>query len=811
MLRRIVSLGLAVGAIAVCGGRALSGQSAPTWSTPPRAIVDILDAAPLPAALVSPSRDHVVLVERRSLGTLRELAQPMLRLAGERINPRNYAPHRSTNIVGFSTVALADGATRRVGLDANETARPIGFSHDGRLFAFARQGEDRVTLWVVEVATGQARAVTDAPLNTALARAQEPCEWAHDGLSLLCTFAVESPSRVPAPPAVPSGPSVQENTGEATPAPTYQDLLNDDHDERVFEYLTTSQLAWVDLASGRRTPVGTPGIYELAAPSPDGSHILVSRLKRPFSRTVPHDDFAKDIQVWSRTGALVRTIADLPVADNVPIGGVATGPRAPRWNRAAPATVVWVEALDGGDTRKPAPERDRVLGLHAPFTGAPREIARTTSRFRSVEWTDTGVALVTDYDRRTRMTRTLVVDDEGAQPRLLWERNADDAYTNPGTPVTRPGRGTVAQQGGRIFLRGDGSSPSGDRPFLDALDLATGRSERRFQTSDGTYEQTLAVLSDDGSSVLTRYETARDAPNYYVRNLSTGERRALTSYADPAPALAGVRKERLTYTRADGVELSATLMLPPGHQPGQKHPLLVWAYPREFGDSSTAGQVRGSLHRFTTISGASHLLLLTQGYAILDDPTMPIVGSGDTANDSYVEQLVASAQAAVDKVAALGVADRDRIGVGGHSYGAFMTANLLAHSDLFRAGIARSGAYNRTLTPFGFQNEQRTFWEVPDIYARMSPFWNAHRIKEPILLIHGEADDNTGTYPVQSERFYAALKGHGATVRYVTLPHEAHGYVARESVLHTVHEMLAWMDKYVKNAGPRPTSTSEQR
>jgi dipeptidyl aminopeptidase/acylaminoacyl peptidase len=200
--------------------------------------------------------------------------------------------------------------------------------------------------------------------------------------------------------------------------------------------------------------------------------------------------------------------------------------------------------------------------------------------------------------------------------------------------------------------------------------------------------------------------------------------------------------------------------------------------------------------------------MLTQGYAIFDGPTMPIVGKGETANDTYVEQLVTSAQAAVDKAVEMGIADRDRIGVGGHSYGAFMTANLLAHSEIFRAGVARSGAYNRTLTPFGFQNERRTFWEVPQVYSRMSPFFYADKINEPILLIHGEMDDNSGTFPIQSERLFMALKGHGATVRYVTLPYEAHGYLARESVLDTAAEMLNWLDKWVKGAAPRTATTA---
>jgi dipeptidyl aminopeptidase/acylaminoacyl peptidase len=447
----------------------------------------------------------------------------------------------------------------------------------------------------------------------------------------------------------------------------------------------------------------------------------------------------------------------------------------------------------------------------APFAGAPSEVTKTEFRFGGIAFTDAGAALITENDRTKRWTRTWIVDKPGAAPRKLWDRSQEDAYGNPGTPQRRArasGTTTIQQAGNHIYLAGTGESPEGARPFIDRLDLTTLKTERLFQTSGRTYETVIGVLSDDGSKILTRYESRNDPPNVYVRDIKTGERRAMTNYQDPAPQLKGIQKQLVTYKRNDGVELSATIITPPGWTPAQGPlPTLLWAYPREFVDPSMASQVTGSSDRYTSISGASHFLFLTQGYAIIDDPTMPIVGPGETANDTYIEQLVASAQAAVDRAVSLGVTDRQRVVVGGHSYGGFMTANLLAHSDIFRAGIARSGAYNRTLTPFGFQNEQRTFWEVPEIYGRMSPFYHAHKVNEPILLIHGEMDDNSGTFPIQSERFYMALKGHGATVRYVTLPYEAHGYAARESVMHTVAEMLNWANEFGKNAKPRTTSS----
>jgi dipeptidyl aminopeptidase/acylaminoacyl peptidase len=525
------------------------------------------------------------------------------------------------------------------------------------------------------------------------------------------------------------------------------------------------------------------------------------------------------VEIWSRRGDVVRTVATLPSREGVPLTGVAVGPREYRWRPDQPAALVWAEALDNGDLKNPVPFRDKVMSISAPFTAAPTEIAKTEYRFGSVSFTEKGVALLSESDRASRRVRTWILE-AGAEPRKLWDRRQEDRYADPGAPVLRGEIGAspnpfarpvadpapILQMGDSIYLTGDGASPEGDRPFIDRLNLKTLAIERIFRSDNVSYETVVAPLSDDATQLLTRAETRTETPNYFTRTAGGGKK-TVTAFKDPQELFRGVDRQFITYERKDGVKLSATLYLPPGYRTGERVPLVMWAYPREFGDNDTASQVVGSPNRFTLVStGNTHMYLLFAGYAVLDGPTMPIVGSGETANDHYVEQLVASAEAAIDKVVAMGVADRNRIGVGGHSYGAFMTANLLAHSRLFRAGFAESGAYNRTLTPFGFQAERRTFWEVPDLYARMSPFFFAHQIKDPILLTHGEVDDNSGTFPIQAERFYMALKGHGATVRYMTLPYEAHGYAARETNLHLIAEKIAWFDKYVKNGGIRETA-----
>jgi dipeptidyl aminopeptidase/acylaminoacyl peptidase len=792
----------------------LAGQTESRYLMPPKVVVDILDARPIPTAIVSPSRQQIALVERASMPTIADLAQPMLRLAGTRINPKANGLQRVQGATFAITLTkTADGSATTVVVPPSPVLGSVAFSPDGKRLAFTQTRDSGIDLWITDTATGQSKQIASGLNGTWGA----PCDWV-TGQTLVCQFVVATRGPAPQPPPVPTGPNVQENDGQPAPVSTYEDLDKNAHDEALFEYYFTSQLAFVDATSGKQTPVGKPGLFEEVSASPNGEYVLVARVKRPFSRLVPAERFPKDVEIWTKSGQVAKKIAEVPSGETVPMLGVITGPRSYRWNPAEPATVAWVEALDSGDLRNKVPFRDKVMALKAPFSGEPAQLVKLENRLQNISWTQTGIALVTEMSRGARRIRTTWLLDGSAAPRKIWELNSEDRYKDPGRPVMKPRgvaaaggpfapeTGTILQSGDFIYLSGDGASPQGDRPFLDRFNLKTLATERLFQTEGESYEPVVTVLTDDGKSILTRYETVKTPPDYVVRDTATKAKRTITDFKDPAPQLAGVERQFVTYKRKDGVDLSGTLYLPPDYQKGQKVPLIMWAYPREFTDASTAGQVTGSPYRFTTISGASQMLLLTQGYAIFDDPKMPIIGAGETANDTYVEQLVASAEAAVDKVVEMGVTDRDHIGVGGHSYGAFMTANLLAHTRLFRAGVARSGAYNRTLTPFGFQSERRTFWEVPQVYANMSPFWYADKVKDPILLIHGEADNNSGTFPIQSERYYMALKGHGATVRYVTLPLEAHGYAGRESVLHTVAEMINWYDKYVKNAKPRTTS-----
>src|SRR5882724_6294185 len=801
----------------------------PKYVLPPKAVVDAFDAEPLPQTLLSPNKQVIALTKARTNPTIAELAQPMYRLAGLRVNPKTNGPHRAsglpgTGIYSITLKKLGDGAETAVKMPAQARISHVKFSPDGSHLSFLQTKDDGIELWIADGMTGTAKAVVTGA-DRINATTGDPCDWLKDNVTMVCELVPAGRAPAPAEPLVPSGPHVEENSGKAAPAPTYEDLLKTAYDDTLFDYYFTSQLAAINVTTGAKTTIGKPAVFANVTPAPAGQHLLVMKIKKPFSHTVPMNGFAQDIEIWTRAGEVAKKIADQPSREGTTLTGVEPGPRGYRWRADQPATLLWIEALDGGDLKNKVPFRDKVLSLAAPFSGQLIELAKTEWRYGGINYTDAGIVLLTENDRATRRTRSWIMEP-GAAPRKVWERKQDAAYDDPGSPVTRrdtgasagggggrggAGAGSIIQNGDFIYVAGVGASKDGDRPFLDKLNVKTLKTERIFRSSAESLESFVAPLNDEMTKFLTRYETQKEAPNYYSRDAGADAKRAVTQFKDPQPAVRDILRQYVTYKRNDGVTLSGTLYLPPGYKQGTRVPVIMWAYPREFGDADSASQVSGSPNSFTTIRGGSHMFLLLSGYAIFDNPTMPIIGPGETANDTYIEQLIASAQAAVDKVVEMGVADRDRIGVGGHSYGGFMTANLLAHSRLFRAGFAESGAYNRSLTPWGFQSERRSFWEAPDIYTKMSPFWYADKIKDPILLMHGEMDDNTGTFPINSERLYAALKGHGATVRLVMLPNEAHGYAARETLLHVIAERLNWFDKYVKNAGAKSTTDAPAR
>jgi dipeptidyl aminopeptidase/acylaminoacyl peptidase len=795
------------------------------YQQPPKAMVDIVDALPTPGVELSPAGGAAgkrwMLIEHFSgLPTIADLAQPELRLAGLRFNPRTDGPSRGRYDTSLELQALPNGkATAVSGLPARAKIRFANWSPDGRKISFVNISDAKedtgLSLWIVDASTAEARRLPGIVLNGILGA---PCEWLSDSQSLVCRTVPADRGPAPVRSEVPPGPVIQENLGRVTPGATFEDLLKNPEDEQFFDYYATSQLEIVRL-DGAAKPLGKSGVFVQATPSPDGSYVLLFERHHPYTYLLPFYAFPERVSVVNLKTGTARQLVDKPLEDNIPNihDAVAPGPRDYEWRSDAAASVFWVEAGDGGDPRKDAAVRDTLFLLDAPFEGTPRKLAELPVRYRGVDWGNEHLALVEERRWKDRKRVILTVAPAApATPVKLFEGSFEDRYHDPGTPLEennsagKPVIETTADGNG-IYFRGQGASAEGDKPFLSVMSVANGDAKRLWQSAAPYFEIAEDVLDAAAGTILLRRESPEQNPNYYIQKMGTSSAEQVTFFPNPYGSGALPKKQVLHYKRSDGVDLSANLYLPPGYKPADGPlPALMEAYPTEYKTKAAAGQVSGSPYQFAFLNWGSPVPFVTQGYAVLESASIPIIGEGKSEpNDTYVEQLVASAKAAIDEGVRLGVVDRSRVAVMGHSYGAFMTANLLAHSDLFKAGIARSGAYNRTLTPFGFQNEERTYWQAPEVYYKMSPFSFADKIKTPILLIHGEADNNSGTFPIQSERLFSALKGHGATVRFVLLPLESHGYAGRESVLHMFWEMNHWLNTYVKNP-PSATAAAQQ-
>jgi len=802
--------------IALCLPFLATAQDDGSYKTPPKDIMDMLLAKPTPNVNIDDKGEWMILTESSSYPSVEELARPELKIAGLRLNPANFAPSRQNFINNISLRNLKTGKESKItGLPSPLYAGAVSWSPDDRKIAFTHTTASRVDLYVVDLATQKATKVNKTALNTAYGGYQ----W-FDRNTLLYRTIIKPVSAAPPKPLLPKGPATQENYGKASPRPTYQDMIKSPYDEQLFEFYTTTQL--VKNVNGVETRIGQPAIYSSLDVSPDKKYLLIRTLKKPFSYLVPAGGFPSTLVITDVNGKLVKQVADLPSSETAPSGNdnVQPVPRGFEWRDDEPATLVWCEPLDSGLIKKQVEYRDAVFAQSAPFSEKPRELFKTKMRYRGTTWGDQSVALVTEGLTGKQTTQLDRYSSITGDLEKLITRNTTDAYSNPGFPVTAPNKYDrnvllTIDNGNKILLNNPtGSSPKGDLPFLLSYDIHTKKADTLWRCPEGTFETVVRVLDANRLTLVTRRESEKDMPNYWLKDLKARiADRPLTQFTNPYPQLEGVSKQKIKYKRADGIDLTGDLYLPKGYDAKRDGPLpvFIWAYPAEYNSAADAAQIRGSEHRFTLLNWGSPVFYVTQGYAVLNNAEMPIVATDKDKkpNDNFVDQLKMNAEAAINTLADMGVGDRNRIAVGGHSYGAFMTANLLAHTNLFKAGIARSGAYNRTLTPFGFQNEDRTYWQAPDLYNTMSPFSYADKIKTPLLLIHGDADNNTGTYPIQSERMFNAIKGHGGTAKYISLPYESHGYAGRENILHVLAEQFSWLEKYVKQA-PKTTGAASE-
>lgn len=782
-------------------------------------ILELVDIQGAPWVLMNDDRDFMVLIYRNQFKSIEELSKKEMRLAGLRIDPKTNIGSRTTFYNNVQVKDLSKKGSKQVqvkGLPENPSLANFTWSPDQKKIAMTNTVKEGVELWLLDLETSSVKRLTEAKINANLG---DVINWFEDGNSLLVKMiSSEKQDLIDTKSAIPTGPTISVNHGKKAQNRTYQDLLKNKNDENNFEQLALSEIYKVNLDGTNSKWMGS-GMYNNISFSPDGNYVMVNTIDRPFSYLVPYRRFPSSTSIYSKSGKLVQTVSKVPLIEDLPKGFMAVreGRRELSWRNDKPAALIYVSALDKGDPEREVEYRDEIFQLDAPFEGEGKSILKTIGRFYNFKWGNDNVAIAYDYWWNTRNLKTYVLDpsDNTKKPKVLFDRNYQDRYSDPGGFVmTRNDMGSevLALNKKTAYLLGDGFTEKGQFPFVDQINLNSGDKKRLYVSMIDGKVETLQKFDSKSKQLVVRIESPTEYPNYFFRSLKNNRLTQLTFNENPFKSIQGGHKEVIKYQRDDGLELSGTLYLPVGYDMDKKEklPLLIWAYPEEFKDKSSAGQNTKNPNEFTYLWYGSMIYWITQGYAVLDDASFPIVGEGDEEpNDNFRPQLVANAKAAIDAVDKMGYIDRDRVAVGGHSYGAFMVANLLAHSDLFAAGIARSGAYNRTLTPFGFQSEERNYWEAPEVYYTMSPFMHADKVNEPILLIHGEADNNSGTYPMQSERYFNALKGLGATARLVILPKESHGYRARESILHVLWEQDQWLNKYVKNKTEEAPVSSE--
>ena len=779
------------------------------YQHPPKEIMDLVDVPRTPVVLVDDNNEYMLFLYRDSYKTIAELSEEELRLGGLRINPKTNIGSRTTYYKNFKIINLKEkGLSEKQvsGLPENPRLANFSWSPDQKSIAFTHTNIKGVEVWVLSLQNASVSKLTEANAN---ANTRGVISWFKDSQSLLVKMISEKrEALIDVENSIPSGPTISASEGKKAQNRTYQDLLKNKNDEHNFEQLALSEIYKVSL-DGSKEKWLSSAMYLNINFSPDGNFVMISVIQKPFSYLVPYRRFPSKTTIYTKEAKLVEMVSEVPLIEDLPKGFMATrkGRRSLSWRGDKPSTLVFVEALDEGDPKIEVEYRDEVFQLDAPFRGDPISAMKTINRYSHIIWGNDDMAIAYDSWWNTRNTKTYLFNpsDSGTKPKIISDRSSQDQYSDPGNFVTKKndlGSYVLALKKDNAFLIGAGFSEKGQFPFLDRINLKSNAKKRLYESAYTDKYENLSDYDLKTNQLLVRIESKTDYPNYYFRNLKSDDLKQLTSFENPFKSIQNVHKEVITYEREDGLELSGTLYLPVDYDMDKKEkcPMILWAYPREFKDKASAAQNTHNPNRFTSPSWSSPIYWVTMGYVVLDGAAFPIIGEGDTEpNDSFRKQLVSNGKAAIDAVDKLGYIDRKKVAVGGHSYGAFMVANLLSHSDLFAAGIARSGAYNRTLTPFGFQSEERSYWEAPEVYYTMSPFMHADKMKTPLLLIHGEADNNSGTYPLQSTRYFNALKGLGTTVRLVMLPKESHGYVAKESILHLLWEQNQWLDKHVKD------------
>ena len=778
------------------------------YQKPSSEILNLVEYERPPSVVYDSDKNFMLFLYRDNYKSIEDLSQEELRLAGLRINPKTNIGSRITY---YNNIKIKNLKNKRseiediIGIPSNPKIANINWSPNQKNIAFTNTSSDGVKLWVLNLESRSLVKLSDLKLNSNI---RDVINWINDSEILIKVIPENKKELIDQSNIVPLGPTISSNDGENAQNRTYQDLLKNKTDEFNFEQLVTSDIYKVSLDGNTRKWLDAEMFTDIS-PSPDGEFVMVSNIKKPFSYIVTYGRFPKSTNIYDNKGMLVSNLVDVPLIEELPQGfmAVRTGKRNFSWRMDKPSTITYIVALDNGDPSKEAEYRDELFELDAPFAGNGNTIFKSINRLSGIIWGNKTTAVAIDYWIKNRNEKTYLFNpsDINQKPITIYDRNYQDRYSDPGSFITERNlfnKNVLKMDSNNLILMGDGYSEKGQFPFVDRLNIDNLTTKRIYESIYTDKLENLVDFDVNKNQLLVRIESKNDYPNYYFKDLNGKKITRITDFNNPFEQLSKVDKQVITYKRNDGVELSGVLYLPVGYDKTSKEkmPMIMWAYPREFKDKTSAGQNTNNSNEFTYPYYGSMVYWVNKGYVVLDNASFPIIGEDTTEpNDDFRNQLVENARAAINAVSKLGYIDKNRVAVGGHSYGAFMVANLLSHSDLFAAGIARSGAYNRTLTPFGFQSEERSYWEAPDLYYTMSPFMHADKMKTPLLLIHGEDDNNSGTYPMQSQRYFNALKGLGAVVRLVMLPKESHGYSSKESIYHVLWEQDQWLEKYVKN------------
>ena len=776
------------------------------YQTPKQSLLELIDIDVAPSVVRDSEDKIMVFLYRPAYKNIEDLSKEELRLGGLRVDPIRHIGSRITyyNKVEVTKLDESKQPQKVSGLPDNINLANFQFSPDEKKIAMTNTTQEGVELWVLDIKTLFAKKIFNAKVNATMGNA---IRWINNKELIVKSLPNDLKALINTSASVPNGPTITENNGSKAQNRTYQDLLKNPNDVYNFKQLSQSELLKINI-NGEYSNWLPTRMYKNIQLSPDGAYVLIDFIKTPFSYIVPYNRFPTETHVYDINAKLIKVINDTPLLEELPKGfmSTTTEKRNFRWRNDKPSTLSYFIALDQGNPAVSADYRDALYQWEAPFTSPPTYLTKVINRISNVYWGNDEVAIITDRWWNTRNTKSYLFNPSkpNVEARIINDRNYQDVYSDPGQFVQQQNKfntSVLLIENNTVFTIGNGFTPKGQFPFLDKIDLSSGDSERVYQSPYQDKYENILDFDRIKKEVLVRIESPKEYPNYYKKSLESNKLEQLTFFENPFKSLQNIKKEIISYKREDGLDLNGVLYVPNDNEsPQTKKPMILWAYPREYKDKSSASQKTNNPNRFTYPSWGSPIYWATQGYVVLDRAAFPIVGEGDkNPNDSFRPQLVANALAAINAVDALGYIDRDRVAVGGHSYGAFMVANLLSHSNLFAAGIARSGAYNRTLTPFGFQSEERSYWEAPDVYNTMSPFMHADKMKTPLLLVHGEADNNSGTYPMQSIRYFNALKGLGATTRLVMFPKESHGYRAKETILHLIWEQDQWLEKYVKN------------